>query len=115
MTATETQVLVWLAGAGAVASVGVMVWRNRVKINMALDAIFGPRRAADGGLEAEHESLAETLDEVRENQRRAKRERAAEHSEVRKDLGRVQDAIAELAEELDGVDADAVVPELDDE
>lgn len=112
---TDPQVLLMLAS--GIGSVGVVSFANRVGIARLKDAIWGPDRATDGGLEGGQESLFAKIDDLDTQLKRNERERAAEHREVREDLGELSktmvESFAALCDELDDVDADDVVPEDD--
>lgn len=114
------QTELFLAIAGAIATLGILVYQNRREISRIRDAIFGHDRAADGGIDSEVDSFGETLSRIETKIDAEQAQRIKEHQKVREEvetnrylvIASVNGLTEAISEESDiDIDADEVKPD----
>jgi len=104
---------VFVAFAGAIATLGVLIYQNRAKIHRVMDWAFGhDRDETDGGAAEEHESLSTQMVRIEEKIDAEAKARQRDHDEVEQEIRRnrlfFDNAFENLADvlndELDAVD-----------
>lgn len=101
---------VWLAFAGAIAVLGIGMWKNRSDINELKTAIFGHEREDNGGHEAEIDTLADQLDRIETKLDNEREKRIEDHKdveiEVRETRYMIARSVASLVREINSESAD---------
>lgn len=110
---------VWLTFAGAVAVLGVGMWKNRSDIRGLTNAVFGHEREGNGGHEEDIDSLADRLDRIETKIDNEREHRIHDHhnveSEILTNRYLITRSIAELVQEInrEAEDLELEVPDID--
>ena len=91
---------IFLAIAGALATLGILVYQNKSRIHRLRDAVIGQNGSEYGGLRSEVKQLIMRFDEFETKLDEESRERRQDHEEVRAELRNTNYLIASSIETI---------------